>query len=199
MAIPGGTTYLTFDSNQSSGALLGRTAWRPVPAEPTTCAPFHPAGTSGLTAVNGTGGISGLIAPVGAMLHVGVFLGPSQPASAPPPNYYSSFSYFADAPQLGQLFYVGTGRERASGRNRKIVVPEGAESVYFGYAMAPPTSIEDTNLVVISGDPGWYAANTHNWTTPPCPSNISTSGPIAGDVEFETGRPVPTVGARSRS
>lgn len=183
-SIPSGTTYITFDSTQANSTRVGHT--KAVSGQTYGCATFWNTGTIGSTFVNGTGGISGIVAPGGAMLHVGVFLGSEQPSDAPPPNYYSQLgNYVVDAPQLGQLFYVGTGDDLTTGRQHKIVVPEGAESVYFGWAMAPPVDVSGTVAVV--GDPGWYAANKDTWDSTNCQSNPTVDGPLEGTVSFETG------------
>jgi hypothetical protein len=86
---------------------------------------------------------------------LGVFL-PARPI----PSQQSAKPDLTDAdkltevrPELGQLFYIGSGRT-PDGTLRQIAVPAGAASLYVGFA--------DAN--VFRGTPGAYDDNTGGLT-----------------------------------
>ncbi len=82
-------------------------------------------------------GISGITCPVDALL--GVFLGPDQPSNSPAPTNLDYFlldnvpggvNYTSLAPDLQQLFYMGTG-VNSSGVTQTITVPAGATRFFL--------------------------------------------------------------------
>jgi uncharacterized membrane protein/transglutaminase-like putative cysteine protease len=97
-----------------------------------------PDGLAGDFFVDGAyNGISNVTAPIDCLL--GVFLGPNQPDSSPAPpaldfsptgNVPGGINYTSLAPELQQLFYIGSG-VTASGVPQTITVPAGATRLFL--------------------------------------------------------------------
>ena len=78
-------------------------------------------------------GKSDMTAPIASL--VGLFLGDGDPSNNPAPtalNFSTDASrdYTTLDPQLGQIFFIGTGKT-SSGAFHQIVVPAGATRLYF--------------------------------------------------------------------
>jgi hypothetical protein len=80
---------------------------------------------------------------------VGVFL-PERPPGSPPHglDFRGHYDFSRLAPALGQLFFIGDGRN-ADGILQRFVVPRGATHLYLGLADA----------FGFEGDPGYYGDN----------------------------------------
>jgi hypothetical protein len=76
-------------------------------------------------------GISNIKAPINSLL--GVFLTDDRPdrSRAPRTLTFRDISFSSLSPQLKQLFFIGTGSNKA-GAARRIMVPKGATRLYLG-------------------------------------------------------------------
>lgn len=178
--ISAGETYITFTSNQGNGPVGWSYVWSG--SSVSACAAFFPqSGTAGTLALSGAGGLSGIASPIATMLHVGVFLADEQPGVAPPLRQYSQLgSYVAEAPELGQIFYIGTGTDVSTGAPHKIAIPEGATKLYLGWADGPHVG----SGASIAGAPGYYRDNR---TSVPPGCTGTSNGPLTGTVTAHTG------------
>ena len=83
--------------------------------------------------LGGVNGISDITAPIDSL--IGVFLSDRDPRQLTPTakldfSTPASRDYKMLSPQLGQIFFIGTGRT-AAGDYRKVTVPTGASRFYF--------------------------------------------------------------------
>ncbi len=99
-------------------------------------APFSAEGSSAFgTTISGYGGISG-ISGNGFLWLVGVFLGGNEPANPSPtafPAFTAGTKQFTNiAPALGQVFFIGDGRQ--GGARQLFKAPSGATRLFLGFA-----------------------------------------------------------------
>ena len=143
VALAPGGGYITFSSVKG---VVGCMAGATTPPDGGNCA-------GGDTNIRTAGVISGIVDHQHTQFLVGVFLGPTLPASAPPVLDFSenalgeSFSELS--PVLGQTFYIGDGFTR-SGLNQRFVIPAGATRFYLAFADA----------FSFQGTPAAYGDNT---------------------------------------
>ena len=100
--------------------------------------------SSEATNLFGTTGVSGIFSR-NSMFLTGVFLGDQGPVGPAPPRLAFDNNNFGDpnfiqqdffqklAPELGQTFFVGNGRT-SFGSTQQFVIPNGAETLYLGFA-----------------------------------------------------------------
>ena len=191
---------MTFADNLSGSQRVGTSLVWNGSGNVTHCVPIFNTATTGISLIGGAGGISGYVAAEGTLVHVGVFLGATQPSVAPAPPFYAGLQFLSllgEAPQLGQLFYVGDGDDLVTETQKKFVVPAGATHVYFGWVDARATVPTDEPFTV-SGAPGWYADNVQ--TIPPgCGADPPVvGGPLTGTVSFESDPVNPDILASER-
>lgn len=104
------------------------------------CEPESPDGGNlsfGSTAITGFNGIAGVTFADRTLFVVGVFVGddqPSQPADAVV-ALSGADDEVTQEPDLGEPFFVGDG-ETGDGEAQEIVVPDGAKTLYLGFADA---------------------------------------------------------------
>lgn len=97
---------------------------------------FGPFGAPGLTDINSSGSISGILHSNHAFLS-GVFLTDATPTGAAPSrlNFSASSSFQTIAPELHQTFFVGDGRTgTGNGILQRFIVPAGATRLFLGFA-----------------------------------------------------------------
>jgi hypothetical protein len=102
------------------------------------------------TAISAFNGIAGVVHTDRTLFVVGVFVGedqPSQPADAVV-DLTDADEEAKQEPELGEPFFVGDG-ETSDGEQQEIVVPDGATTLYLGFADA----------FAFSGPPGAYGDN----------------------------------------
>lgn len=140
----------------------------------------HTAGRS--CDLSSVGGISGYLNGNNTPALVGVFLGPSQPASAPARLDFSTSgvgeNFTTLTPALGQVFFIGDGFT-IGGIAQQFVIPAGATKLYFGIPdgydgtlyHGPPTAYSDN-----SGSVSLRAVVTPSAT----PTITSAQFPITG-------------------
>jgi PEP-CTERM motif len=109
-------------------------------------------GSTNLVPIDGS--ISGITDTSSTMFLVGVFLGPSLPASRPanldfsPGGLTQSFSSLS--PELGQVFFIGDGLTgTGSGSTQQFIAPAGSATLYLGVADGD----------YFTGLPGYYYDN----------------------------------------
>ena len=99
------------------------------------------------TDINSYGGISGIVNRANGMFLVGVFLTDQEPQEGDHPDrlgFTDKEDFTELAPLIGQTFFVGDGRDKT------IVIPQGATRVFLGFA----------DGLDMRGDPGWYGNNS---------------------------------------
>lgn len=117
---------------------------------------FGPFGAPGLTDINSSGSISGIVHSTHAFL-AGVFLTDAAPTGVAPNrlNFSDSSSFLTIAPELHQTFFVGDGRtETGNGILQRFIVPSGATRLFFGFA----DGLNPQNNT-IAGDRNYYHDN----------------------------------------
>jgi hypothetical protein len=103
----------------------------------------------GDTILDAFGGISGIVHHKRTMFVVGVFLGDAPPDTAPDRLDFTNRDHLSElAPQLGQVFLVGDGLNRAR-KQKQFIVPGGATAFYLGFADGSS----------FQGEPGFYDDN----------------------------------------
>jgi hypothetical protein len=134
IALPGSAQSLTF--NSVTGAV---NFWTGVAAD------NGPEGVS-IPVFQGTNvvgypntGISGIEFDGRQMFLTGVFLGPTNPVTAPAGIAYTTASTNAASfsPLLGQVFFIGDGLANGS-TTQQFFVPTGATRIFFGFADGVP-------------------------------------------------------------
>lgn len=115
-----------------------------------------PNGASGLTDINSSGGISGIVHSSHGFLS-GVFVSDAIPTGDPPTrlNFSSNSSFTVLSPGLRQSFLVGDGRTgNGIGSLQKFYVPAGATRLFLGFA----DGLNPLNNT-IAGDRNYYHDN----------------------------------------
>lgn len=136
------------------------TAGLPVDGSPTggaTCI-YNGAASSGdgnvcvntRTEVRAANGFPAFVFEGKTMVLVGTFVGAVKGPTPDAPSYTEAAANAAltIAPALQQIFFIGDGRS-TDGSLQTFLVPEGAETLYLGFADA----------IGFVGDPGWYDDN----------------------------------------
>lgn len=133
----------------------GRVSFPSVSGEVGACSGCEPESADGgnmsftstnLTALNG---ISGVLHEDRTLFVVGVFLGADDPDQDDQVDLSAADSARTQEPDLGEVFFIGDG-ETGDGETQQIVVPDGAETLYVGFA----------DGFAFQGTPGAYGDNS---------------------------------------
>jgi hypothetical protein len=108
----------------------------------------------GATNITGLNGIAGVTFDDGTLFVVGLFVGDDQPAQAADAvvDLNDADDAVTQKPGLGEPFFVGDGKT-SDGDEQEIVVPDGAKTLYLGFAdgysfVGPPGAYGDNEGTV---------------------------------------------------
>ena len=109
----------------------------------------------GETDITSYGGISGIVDRRHGMFLVGVFLTDDPPPNSAPSRLdFTKHEQFRTlAPQVGQTFFVGDGKERT------VQIPTGATRLFLGFADAFSLGEASSSQGNYQGHPGTYDNN----------------------------------------
>ncbi|WP_182377303.1 hypothetical protein [Nocardioides sp. WS12] len=102
--------------------------------------------STNLSALNG---ISGVIHEDRTLFVVGVFLGDDDPDQQDQADLSGAESEETQEPEIGEVFFIGDGQTE-DGTTQEVVVPDGAQTLYLGFA----------DGFAFQGAPGAYGDNS---------------------------------------